>query len=150
MIQPRVEMIVVVASGRRRNKVLKRDVSIWRRIQRGDGSAYGADEQIRNRVLRKRLLRERIDRSAKETLGEVALALGKGRHVGDASDSLVHPRAFVVRKEERSVRYNGTAQRKTELVSLVLRSFFAGGRKEVARVQTSISKELVGGAVQGI
>src|SRR6266705_284580 len=144
MFQPHIEVIVAVAQNRRRDKVLKRNVAIGRRIQRRDCPAYRVDEQIRDLVSSERLLSERIDRRSEETLREVAPAFRQSRDVGNASDSLAHPRALVVDKEKRSVFGYRTAQRKTKLIALIFWRLLVSRCEEVARVESPVAKELVG------
>src|SRR3989442_12148188 len=72
----------------------------------------------------------------------------ESRRVGDASDSVAQPRAIIINKEKCSILDYRTAQRKAKLVALILGSFLAGGREEVARVERAVAKELIGGAVE--
>ncbi len=142
-IHTQVELVLVVAQKRRRDVVADRHIAIRERIQAGDRTADGIHERRRNPVAGEGLPRERIARGRQGAGREVPLALGQGRHGGQACRPLAHPRALVDREHERAVLLQRPSDRPAELVPLVIWRRLVAGREVVARVQSAVPKELV-------
>ena len=147
MVQPDVEMLLAVSRRRGGDIVLIRRRPVGMRIQGGDSEPDRVAAILGNHIAREGKLRERIDRQ-EIAAGKIADALEIGGHIGDPGKALPQAAAFVVAEEERPVLYDRTAQRRSELVALVLWALLCGWSEEVPGVQRAVPKEFVGGAVE--
>ncbi len=143
-------MIGVVAEGRRRDEVGRRNRAIGRRIQFGDGAARRVDVRVRNHRIRERLSRRRIARRRQQALGKVAVPLRLGRHVGYPGDSFAAPGMFVVGEEKHAILRNGTTNRSSGLFAVVGGRGFVTRREEIPRVERTRSKESIQGSMECI
>src|SRR5436190_20038212 len=120
MVDSYVEAVVVVLLGWRRNKVLKRHVSIWQWIKCGDGAPDRVDTLVRNRASLKRLLGERVDWHSEKTLREVSATLLGCRHIRNPGDAFARARPFIIRKEEGAISFDWATDSSTKLIANVL------------------------------
>ena len=148
MIEADIEPVVAVAQDRRGDIVLSGHGPVGQRIEVGDRLADGVDSFRRNPAVLERALRERVQRRSGSALRKISGPLECGGNIGDLSDSFPHPAALVVAEEKRAVLSHRPAEREPELVPLVPGRSVFGMRKEIARVQRRVAKELVGRAVQ--
>src|SRR5687768_9385219 len=139
MIDARVEAVVVIPLRRRRDKVLKRHIAIWKWIKRSNRTTHGIDKERRNHTAVERLAGKRVSWNTKKTLREIALAFRHSRNIGDARDSLAGACAFVIGKEERAIAHDRSANRAAKLVANVFRFPLARRRKEVARIERGVA-----------
>src|SRR6185369_3178905 len=119
VIDTRVEAVIIVAQDWRRDEVLKRNVSVWQRIERRDRTSDRVLEKVRDDAVDERRTREWIRRNSKHAVREVAHALFRSRHVGDARDAFARACAFVISEEERAIVFDRTTTRAAKLVANV-------------------------------
>ena len=158
-------MIFLVPPHRRRSKVLSRNHTIRFRVQRCDGRSDGVQPVRRNDVSEKRKTREKGSRIGSRRItnrslvygvqagpcdirvgiesGKIPRPLGQRRHVGNASDAFAQDAPFVIGEEKCFVPPDRAAQRRAELVPLVTRGRFAGGRKKIPRIQRVVAEKLI-------
>src|SRR5215471_4036930 len=150
MVYSDIKMIVAIPLDRRRDEVLERHIAIRRRIECRYSTADRIDELIRNLVSWKRLLGEGIDWRCEQALRKVTVPLCHRRHIRDSSYSLPDARTLIVGEKECPILHDRPANSASKLISLVPRRRFAGGRKEIPRIQCAVSKELIAAAVHRI
>ncbi len=103
--------------------------------------------QERQRGVRERRLRKRVDRSREAAVGEITVALGECRYVRRARDGTPLPQAFEVAKDERRVLFQRAPYRASELIAAQVGLALVGWREEVASVERVVAEELIHRAV---
>src|SRR5215207_10166203 len=103
VIDTSIKAVVVIAQDRRRNEVLKWNVTIRKGIERRDRATYGIDKKVRNDAVVECQACKRVSRNTEEALREITGALLRRRHVGDARNAFAGACAFVISEEERAI-----------------------------------------------